>query len=88
VSDVRAHTVLLEVLDLAAEHATLREGRLEDLFTEDPACAEQHRETLRAYLDSSGNVADAARRLGITLRYRVQRLIQRWASTSTIRRNA
>ena len=79
VSDVRAHAVLLDMLDLMAESATLREGRLEDVFAGDPERADQHRETLRAYLDCSGNVADAARRLGLhpnTLRYRVQRLVE------------
>jgi hypothetical protein len=78
VSDVRAHAVLLNLLDLAVEDATLREGRLGDLLAEHPDQADQHRETLCAYLDCSRNIAEAARRLGIhpnTLRYRIERLV-------------
>jgi hypothetical protein len=79
IGDVRAHAVLLNLLDLASEQAALREGRLEDLLAADRDNAEQHRETLRAYLDCSGNVARAAQRLGVhpnTLRYRVRRLVE------------
>ena len=76
---VRAHAVLLDLLDLASEHPGLREGRLGDLLAADPEHAAQHRETLRAYLDCSGNIAKAAERLGVhpnTLRYRVRRVVE------------
>jgi hypothetical protein len=79
IGHVRAHAVLLDLLDLASEHAGLREGRLEDLLAADRPHAAQHRETLRAYLDCSGNIAKAAERLRVhpnTLRYRVRRLVE------------
>jgi DNA-binding PucR family transcriptional regulator len=79
IEDVRAHAVLLDLLDLAAERSGMREGRLGDLLAADPAHADQHRETLRAHLDCSGNVAEAARRLGVhanTLRYRIRRAVE------------
>jgi hypothetical protein len=79
IEEVRAHAVLLDLLDIAAERAGMRDGRLGDLLAADPAHADQHRETLRAYLDCSGNVAEAARRLGVhanTLRYRVGRAVE------------
>jgi sugar diacid utilization regulator len=64
--------VLLDLIDLASEHSGLREGKLGDLLAAEPERAALHRETLRAYLDCSGNVASAAERLGVhpnTLRY-------------------
>jgi hypothetical protein len=79
IQDVRAHAVLLDLLDRADERPGMRDGRLGDLLAADPAHADQHRDTLRAYLDCSGNVAKAARRLGVhanTLRYRVRRAVE------------
>jgi hypothetical protein len=79
IDDVRAQAVLCELIDLCTDRADLREGRLTDLLTGDPGGAEQHRQTLRAYLDCSGNVAQAAERLGLhanTLRYRIRRLVE------------
>jgi hypothetical protein len=80
IGQVRAHAVLLDLLDLAAAApGGLREGKLADLLARDPAHAEQHRDSLRAYLDCSCNVAQAATRLGVhpnTLRYRVRRALE------------
>jgi hypothetical protein len=79
IGHVRAHAVLLDLLELTCEHPGLREGKLADLFAAEPERAAQHRETLRAYLDCSGNVAAAAERLGVhpnTLRYRVRRAVE------------
>jgi DNA-binding PucR family transcriptional regulator len=79
IGEVRAHAVLLDLLELASPHAGLRDGRLGDLLAADAEHAAQHVATLRAYLDCGGNVARAADRLGLhpnTLRYRVRRLIE------------
>jgi PucR C-terminal helix-turn-helix domain/GGDEF-like domain len=79
IGEVRAHAVLLDLLELASPHAGLRDGRLGDLLAADAEHAPQHVATLRAYLDCGGNVARAADRLGLhpnTLRYRVRRLIE------------
>jgi DNA-binding PucR family transcriptional regulator len=79
IGHVRAHAVLLDLLDLASANPGLREGKLADLLAADPEHAAQRRETLRAYLDCAGNVAMAAERLGVhpnTLRYRVRRAVE------------
>ena len=79
IRDVRSHAVLLDLIELASPYDHLHEGRLADLLEAEPGQAEQHRVTLRAYLDCSGNVAEAARRLDIhpnTLRYRVRRAVE------------
>jgi PucR C-terminal helix-turn-helix domain/GGDEF-like domain len=79
IADVRARAVLLDLLELVAERADLREGALARLLAEDADRADEHRATLRAYLDCSGNISRAAARLGIhpnTLRYRISRLVE------------
>jgi hypothetical protein len=79
IADVRARAVLLDLLELVAEHADLRDGALQRLLAEDADRADEHRATLRAYLDCSGNISRAAARLGIhpnTLRYRISRLVE------------
>jgi hypothetical protein len=80
IADVRSRAVLLDLMELAAERAELREGALQQVLADEPERAGEHRATLRAYLDCSGNVAAAAKHLGIhpnTLRYRVRRLVER-----------
>lgn len=76
IEDVRADAVLLELLELAAGHPGLLAGKLEDLFATDRDGEGGYAQTLRAYLDCRGNIAEAARRIGVhpnTLRYRVRR---------------
>jgi hypothetical protein len=80
IADVRSRAVLLDLMELATERAELREGTLQQVLADEPERADEHRATLRAYLDCSGNVAAAAKRLGVhpnTLRYRVRRLVER-----------
>jgi len=79
IEDVRAHAVLLELLELAAQHPGLLQGKLEDLVARDREGGAVYASTLRAYLDCRGNVAEAARRAGVhpnTLRYRVRRAVE------------
>jgi hypothetical protein len=79
IADVRARAVLLDLLEVVAERADLRDGALQRLLAEDAERADEHRATLRAYLDCSGNISRAAARLGIhpnTLRYRIGRLVE------------
>jgi PucR C-terminal helix-turn-helix domain/GGDEF-like domain/Purine catabolism regulatory protein-like family len=80
IDDVRFHAVLLELLDLAAAHPPLREnGAVLDLARHDREHGSSYTDTLRAYLDSHGDVAHAAARLDIhpnTLRYRLRRLAE------------
>jgi hypothetical protein len=78
VEDVRAHVVLLELLDLAAAEPGLREGKLDALIAHDREHASEYTETLRQYLDCRCDAGEAARRLGVhrnTVRYRLGRLV-------------
>jgi hypothetical protein len=77
IDDVRSHAALIELLDLAAAHPPLRHGAVRDLARHDRDHGTGYVATLRAYLDSHGDVARAAAELGIhpnTLRYRLRRL--------------
>jgi hypothetical protein len=77
IEDVRAHAVLLELLDLAAERPSLLLGKLPVLVEHDRRHGTSYVPTLRAYLDCGGDIGEAARRVGVhpnTMRYRVRRL--------------
>jgi hypothetical protein len=79
IEDVRAHAVLLELLDLAAQHPALGQGRLDHVLALDRERGTAHAETLRVYLDCWGDIPRAARRLGVhpnTMRYRVRRIVE------------
>lgn len=75
--EVQAHAVMLELLAVAEGRPSLLAGKLQALIAHDAELGTGHVETLRAYLDAWGDMAEAARRLGIhanTVRYRVRRL--------------
>ena len=75
--EVQARAALHEFLAIAAECPSLLPGKLQTLIAHDAELGTGHVETLRAYLDAWGDMAEAARRLGIhanTVRYRVRRL--------------
>lgn len=79
IDDVRAHAVLLELLDLAAGQPSLLQGKLSGLLAHDRDRGTSYAETLRHYLDCWGDVGQAAKRAGVhpnTLRYRVRRLVE------------
>jgi PucR C-terminal helix-turn-helix domain/GGDEF-like domain len=79
IEEVRAHAVLLELLGLAEEHASLLPGKVEALLAHDREHGTRHAGALRAYLDCWGDMAEAARRAGVhvnTMRYRVRKVIE------------
>lgn len=77
IDDLRSGVVLAELSDLAADRPELRAGKLPALLALDPDSRKGYLATLRAYLDTFGDVAAAAKRLDIhhnTFRYRLNRL--------------
>ncbi len=81
IEDVRAHAVLLELLDLAAEHPTLLDGKTSAVLDHDRERGTRYAATLRAYLECWGDAARAAERLGVhpnTARYRVRQISERF----------
>ncbi len=79
-AEARTTVLLDEIVTLVGSDERLVDPRIVDLQVQDPALAE----TLRAYLDSSGDVAAAAQSLQVhpnTVRYRVRR-IEKLLSTS------
>lgn len=79
IHDMRAHTILIELKDLAAERPHLRAGKIETLAEHDRKRGTAYVETLRAFLDSFGDIAAAAAAINVhpnTFRYRVRRLIE------------
>jgi DNA-binding PucR family transcriptional regulator len=78
VEAMRAQIVLHELVEVAAERPSLRDGPLPELAETDRARGDSWRlATLRAYLDAHGDVRAAADRLAVhpnTLRYRLRRL--------------
>ncbi|MBI4729984.1 MAG: helix-turn-helix domain-containing protein [Acidobacteria bacterium] len=79
IEDVRAHTLLLELQDLAADRPHFAAGKLELLRRADAQQGTDYLRTLSAYFEHQGNVARAAQALGIhanTLRYRLRRMVE------------
>lgn len=77
--DVRPQALLLELRDLAAERPHLLTGRVDLLFEEDADGPGIYVDTLRAYLDSFGDIPAAARSLDVhpnTFRYRIRRVAE------------
>ena len=78
VGAMRAEIVLHELVELAAQRPSLRDGPIVTLAETDRDRGDAWRlATLRAYLDAHGDVGAAAERLGVhpnTLRYRLRRL--------------
>lgn len=79
IDDVRSDVVLLELRELSAEHPGLTRGRLERVLAHDAQHGSAYAKTLRAYLDSFGDVAEAAASVSVhpnTFRYRMRRLVE------------
>lgn len=77
IDDVRAQALLLQLRDLADERPQLRIGRLATLLEHDRKHGTEYVATVRAYLESFGDVPTAAGAIGVhpnTFRYRVRRL--------------
>ena len=76
---VREHAVLMRLAELAAAEPELLEGRIGLLREHDAGGRGQYVETLRAYLDSFGDVAVAASAIDVhpnTFRYRMRRIAE------------
>jgi hypothetical protein len=79
VEDVRSRTILEELRTLATQHPSLLEGELRVLADHDRQHRSDYVGTLRAFLDSFGDVATAAAIMGVhpnTFRYRLRRLTE------------
>jgi DNA-binding PucR family transcriptional regulator len=79
VDELQMQVLLLRLAQLAEEDPASLEGPLATMVDHDAQHGTHFVETLRAYLDAFGDVAVAARSLGIhhnTLRYRLQKLQQ------------
>jgi sugar diacid utilization regulator len=79
IEDMRMQVLLLRLSELAEDEAVAGEGPLQSLTDHDANHGTHFVETLRAYLDAFGDIAEAADHLGIhhnTLRYRLQKLQQ------------
>jgi DNA-binding PucR family transcriptional regulator len=79
-AEARTTVLLDEIVTMVGADERLIDPRVRDLQVHDPVLAE----TLRVYLDSFGDVADAAQQLHVhpnTVRYRVRR-IEKLLSTS------
>jgi len=77
IEDVREHAALLELLELAENRPSLREGAVADLAAHDAEHGSDLVGTLRGYLDCHGDIGKAAASLSVhpnTLRYRLRRL--------------
>jgi hypothetical protein len=77
IDDLRLQVLLLRLAELADEEAITDSGPLADLVALDRAHRTHHVATLRAYLESFGDVLTAARSVGVhhnTYRYRLQKL--------------
>jgi hypothetical protein len=75
--DVRAHVLLLEVEQEVSKRPYLLSQKVRRMLEHDRVRATSYVDTLRAFLDSHGNLAAAAARVHVhpsTFRYRLQRL--------------
>ena len=79
VDEVRSSVILLELRELSADRPSLEHGKLADVLAHDAEHGTAYAQTLRAFLDSFGDVAQAATRTSVhpnTFRYRMRRLVE------------
>jgi sugar diacid utilization regulator len=79
VDEVRSDVVLLELRELSADRPSLTLGKLEHVVAHDAEHGTAYTRTLRAFLDSFGDVARAATEISVhpnTFRYRMRRLVE------------
>ncbi len=79
IDDVRSEVVLLELRELSADRPSLARGKLERVLAHDAEHGSAWASTLRAYLDTFGDVAEASARISVhpnTFRYRMRRLVE------------
>ena len=78
IHEMRAHTILVELQDLAAERPHLLAGKIQTLAENDEGKGTAYVQTLRAFLDNFGDITRAADAINIhpnTFRYRIRRLV-------------
>lgn len=76
---VRSEVILLELAELSRENPSLTRGKVNTILDHDETRGTQYVPTLRAYLDSMGDVARASTRISVhpnTFRYRIRRLCE------------
>ncbi len=79
IDTIRSRAVLLRLRDLANHDPSLRAGKLERLVAHDRDRRGAYLPTLRAYLDTFGDVAAASASINVhpnTFRYRLRRLLE------------
>jgi sugar diacid utilization regulator len=77
IEDLQAQALVLELQDVLMEHPHLRIGRVTALVQYDAEHGTSYVQTLRAYLDSFGDVGKAAALVNVhpnTFRYRIKRV--------------
>jgi sugar diacid utilization regulator len=78
IDEVRSEVILLELAELGRANPSLTQGKLTALLAHDVERGTEYALTLRAYLDSMGDVASASTRISVhpnTFRYRIRRLL-------------
>ena len=76
---MRARVVVHRLIQLAAEHPELNQGKVVLLAEQDAAKGTAWIPTLRAYFDAFGDMAEAAARVNVhpnTFRYRLRRITE------------
>ncbi|MGH9294672.1 MAG: helix-turn-helix domain-containing protein, partial [Acidimicrobiales bacterium] len=79
IDEVTTRVVLSELVELARNNPQLTEGRVMCLARRDEQKGTDYLGTLRAYLDSFGDIGAAAKAINVhpnTLRYRLRRLAE------------
>jgi sugar diacid utilization regulator len=79
IEDVRSEVVLHELKELSVDHPGLARGKLERVLAHDAEHGTYYEATLRVYLDSFGDVPQAASRIAVhpnTFRYRMRRMVE------------
>jgi sugar diacid utilization regulator len=78
IDDVQSPAILLRLREIAAQHPEIMRGTLEEIVAHDAKKGSNYLQTLRAYLDTFGDVPMASARVGVhpnTFRYRLRRLV-------------
>lgn len=79
IGDVSSQVTLLALQDFAAEHPDFARGPIQEIARHDEEKGTTYLQTLRAYVESFGDLPAAAAALGVhknTFRYRLRRLIE------------
>lgn len=81
IDDVESEVVLVELLELSLGRPSLARGKVARVLAHDDEHGSAYAPTLRAYLDTFGDITQAAARTSVhpnTFRYRMRRLVERF----------